>query len=172
MEEAQARVDRPLQDLFDDVRYRLPADTMLLLVRTRPFPDDWVAAWHIECDPTAVALARRHVRAQLARWKVGEETVFSTELIVSELVTNAVRHGGPPLELRLVKDRTLTCEVTDGSPAAPHLRHARTVDEGGRGLFIAAQLSQDWGTRYRVQGKTVWAEQALPLLPEGQAGGL
>ncbi|MYT15782.1 hypothetical protein GTY76_25940 [Streptomyces sp. SID4951] len=112
LEEALARVDRPLQDLFDDIRYR-------------------------------------------------------TEVIVSELLTNAVHYGGSPLELRLVKDRTLTCEVTDGSPAAPHLRHARTVDEGGRGLFIVAQLAQDWGTRYRIQGKTVWAEQALPLMPEG-----
>ncbi|MFI2261695.1 SpoIIE family protein phosphatase [Streptomyces tubercidicus] len=170
LDEALARVDRPLQDLFDDVRYRLPADTMLLLVRTRPFPDDSVAVWHIDADPAAVARARGHVRDQLTRWNVGEEAAFSTEVIVSELLTNAVHYGGSPLELRLVKDRTLTCEVTDGSPAAPHLRHARTVDEGGRGLFIVAQLAQDWGTRYRIQGKTVWAEQALPLMPEGQPG--
>ncbi|WP_275427326.1 SpoIIE family protein phosphatase [Streptomyces sp. NEAU-S7GS2] len=127
LEEALARVDRPLQDLFDDIRYRHPADTMLLLVRTRPFPDDSVAVWHIDADPAAVARARGHVRDQLARWNVGEEAAFSTEVIVSELLTNAVHYGGSPLELRLVKDRTLTCEV----------------------------------------GKTVWAEQALPLMPEG-----
>ncbi|MFF1965036.1 ATP-binding protein [Streptomyces sp. NPDC058232] len=68
------------------------------------------------------------------------------------------------MQLRLIKDRTLTCEVHDGSPSAPHIRHARTVDEGGRGLFISAQLSEDWGVRYTSDtgGKTVWTEQPLP----------
>lgn len=80
---------------------------------------------------------------------------------MSELVTNAVRYGNPPLEMRMINDRALTCEVRDTSPAAPHLRHARTIDEGGRGLFIIAQLAQVWGTRYTADGKTIWTEQAL-----------
>ncbi|WP_267133507.1 ATP-binding protein [Streptomyces sp. RB17] len=82
-------------------------------------------------------------------------------MIVSELVTNAVRYGSPPLRLQLVKDRTLTCKVYDSNPVAPRLHHAQTVDEGGRGLFIVAQLAQNWGVRYRPDGKTVWAEQIL-----------
>ncbi|MFD8954256.1 ATP-binding protein, partial [Streptomyces xanthophaeus] len=62
---------------------------------------------------------------------------------------------------RLIKDRNLTCEVQDASSTSPHLRHARTVDEGGRGLFIVAQLTQQWGIRYTAAGKTVWTEQTL-----------
>ncbi|MFF0050859.1 ATP-binding protein [Streptomyces sp. NPDC005498] len=80
----------------------------------------------------------------------------------AELVANAIRYGVPPMQLRLIKNRTLTCEVHDDSATSPQLRHARTVDEGGRGLFIVAQLAQRWGTRYTAEGKTVWSEQALP----------
>ncbi|NEE12298.1 ATP-binding protein, partial [Streptomyces sp. SID7499] len=83
-------------------------------------------------------------------------------LIVSELVTNAVRYGIPPLRLRLLLDSTLTCEVHDGSPASPHLRHARTVDEGGRGLFIVSRLASHWGARHGPDGKVLWTEQDLP----------
>lgn len=69
------------------------------------------------------------------------------------------------MRLRLINDRMLTCEVRDTSPASPHLLHARTVDEGGRGLFIIAQLADMWGTRYAEDGKTIWTEQALPPSP-------
>nr|WP_265737509.1 SpoIIE family protein phosphatase [Actinacidiphila soli] len=160
--------DRPLQDVRDDILSAFATDagstaTALLLARARRFPADRVATWQIDADPAAVAAARRHVRNQLTTWNVEEETASNTELIVSELVTNAVRHGSPPIELRLINDRTtLTSEVRDTSPAAPHLRHARTIDEGGRGLFIVAQLAQVWGTRYAADGKTIWTEQTLP----------
>lgn len=93
---------------------------------------------------------------------MGEETAFATELIVSELVTNAVRYGAAPVQLRLIKDSTLTCEVSDGGGAAPRIRHARTVDEGGRGLFICQEMSHNWGIRYSGNGKTIWTEQTLP----------
>lgn len=98
-----------------------------------------------------------------------EDTAYAAELIVSELITNAIRYGAPPLRLRLIKNHTLTCEVHDDSATSPQLRHARTVDEGGRGLFIVAQLAQRWGTRYTTEGKTVWSEQTLPHsgLPHG-----
>ncbi|WP_406165551.1 ATP-binding protein [Streptomyces sp. NBC_00996] len=116
-----------------------------------------------------MAVARSRTGRQLAAWGVDDETAFNTELIVSELVTNAVRYGSPPIELRLIHDRTLTCEVRDGGSAAPRLRHAGTVDEGGRGLFITAQLAQAWGTRYTTSGKTIWTQQALPgvAVPDG-----
>ena len=88
--------------------------------------------------------------------------MFVTELVVSELVTNAIRYGTPPIQLRLIRDRTLICEVSDGSSTSPHLRRARTFDEGGRGLLLVAQVSQGWGTRHTGTGKTIWAEQPLP----------
>jgi anti-sigma regulatory factor (Ser/Thr protein kinase) len=91
-----------------------------------------------------------------------EELVFTTELILSELITNAIRYGAAPVRVRLVRDRTLTCEVWDASSTAPHLRYAATTDEGGRGLFLVAQLSEVWGTRYTPEGKVIWAEQVLP----------
>ncbi len=83
--------------------------------------------------------------------------------MVSELVTNAIRYGtgSGSIQLRLIHDRTLICEVSDGSSTSPHLRYARTDDEGGRGLFLVAQIAHRWGTRYADQGKTIWAEQAL-----------
>ena len=158
--------DRPLQDLCDDVAYRMrddtcSADAILLLARTRAFPADRVAGWDLEDGPTAPATAREHVRRRLAGWGVAVDTAFATELTVSELVTNAVRYGSPPVRLRVILDRTLTCEVHDASGTAPRMRHARTVDEGGRGLYIVARLAQNWGTRYTPDGKSVWAELAL-----------
>ncbi|MFF4836926.1 SpoIIE family protein phosphatase [Streptomyces sp. NPDC001315] len=160
--------ERPLQDLCDDIVYALPADlgagdAAVLVARARCFPADRFTAWRFDSEPTAVALARQRTHRQLVAWCVDEETAFNTELIVSELVTNAIRYGSPPVEVRLVNDRSLTCEVCDTGSAAPHLRHARTVDEGGRGLFIAAQLAQAWGTRYTPQGKTIWTEQSFPI---------
>ncbi|MFE6845325.1 SpoIIE family protein phosphatase [Streptomyces sp. NPDC057686] len=162
-----AQTDRSLEDLRDDVLYAFAGGgqagpTALVLARTRPFPADRVAVWQLPDAPTAAATARRLVRGRLVDWHVEEETAFDTELIVSELVTNAVRYGSPPLELRVINDRALTCEVRDSSQSAPHLRHAGVVDEGGRGLFIIAELAQAWGTRYTAGGKTIWTEQALP----------
>jgi PAS domain S-box-containing protein len=166
LREALTRLDRPLRDVRDDVLYRLRDtsglhDVLLLLARTRTFPPDRFATWALDSVPTAAATARHHARDRLALWQVGEETAFATELIVSELVTNALRYGEPPIRLRLIKDATLTCEVSDAGGAAPRLRHARTVDEGGRGLFICAQMSHNWGIRYSAQGKTIWTEQTL-----------
>ncbi|MFG1664051.1 SpoIIE family protein phosphatase [Streptomyces sp. Y7] len=158
--------DRPLQDLCDALVYALPAgmgvhDAAVIVARTRAFPSHRFAAWPLDPDPATVAVARRDTRRQLGTWGLQGETADNTQLIVSELVTNAIRHGTPPLELRLIHDRTLTCEVRDAGSAAPHLRHAGMVDEGGRGLFITAQLAQAWGTRFTTPGKTIWAEQAM-----------
>ncbi|WP_294003137.1 SpoIIE family protein phosphatase [Streptomyces sp.] len=162
-----AHTDRPLQDLCDDILYRLridalPGDAILLLARTHSFPADRVATWPLDDEPTAPAVARRHARRQLADWGVDEDTAYDTQEVVSELVTNALRYGAPPVHLRLINDRKLTCEVHDSGISAPRLRHARTVDEGGRGLFICAQLAQNWGIRYTNDGKTVWTEQTFP----------
>ncbi|WSD73176.1 SpoIIE family protein phosphatase [Streptomyces sp. NBC_01591] len=166
LREAFTKPGRSLQDLCDDVVYNLPDDAhpegaALLLARTGVVPPDRFAIWELAQDRTAPGVARRLVRDRLDGWHLDEETIEATELIVSELVTNAVRYGTPPLRLRLILDRTLTCEVHDSSPVSPHLRHARTVDEGGRGLFIVSQLAAHWGTRYGSDGKTLWTEQEL-----------
>ncbi|MFE6697514.1 SpoIIE family protein phosphatase [Streptomyces sp. NPDC057718] len=170
-----ARPGRSLQQLGDDIVYALPDDTRaagaaLLLARTGTVSDHFVATWDLAQDPTTPATARVLVRDRLQGWGLDEDTVEATELIVSELVTNAVRYGTPPLRLRLLLDSTLTCEVHDGSTAAPHLRHARTVDEGGRGLFIVSRLASHWGARHGPDGKVLWTEQELPDGPPDPAG--
>ncbi|MFE4982031.1 MULTISPECIES: ATP-binding protein [unclassified Streptomyces] len=87
---------------------------------------------------------------------------FAVSVVVSELVTNAIRYGAAPITLRLIRgERTLICEVTDGAPTAPHLRHAKAVDEGGRGLQICGSLADSWGVRYVGGGKALWAEFAI-----------
>jgi serine phosphatase RsbU (regulator of sigma subunit)/anti-sigma regulatory factor (Ser/Thr protein kinase) len=132
-------------------------DVALLLARTRTLGDRQVAAWDLDADPAAVAGARSSVARQLSAWGL-EELDFTAELVVSELVTNAIRYGRPPIRLRLIRDRALLCEVSDDSSTTPHLRRARDFDEGGRGLLLVAQLAEHWGTRHARHGKTVWAE--------------
>ncbi|MGW7090775.1 SpoIIE family protein phosphatase [Streptomyces sp. NPDC054874] len=136
-------------------------DTALLLVRTRELDAGRVADWELTAEAVSVGRARELATGQLEAWGL-EELVFATQLVVSELVTNAVRYAGGPLGLRIVRDRTLVCEVADTGHTSPHLRHSAADDEGGRGLFIVAQLVQRWGTRYTPTGKTIWTEQALP----------
>ncbi|MFF9817355.1 SpoIIE family protein phosphatase [Streptomyces sp. NPDC014006] len=145
-------------------------DVALLLARTQGLPSTQVATWDIPADPSLVAPIRKQVVDQLAAWSLSD-TTFTAELVVSELVTNAIRYGAPPIRLRLIHDdTTLICEVSDTNHSAPHLRRAKTWDEGGRGLLLVAQLTQRWGSRHTTEGKTIWAE--LGLLEEGLAEGL
>ncbi|MGW4755602.1 ATP-binding SpoIIE family protein phosphatase [Streptomyces chartreusis] len=132
-------------------------DVALLLARTRSLGADRVATWELEADPAVVAPARSDVSRKLTDWGL-EELAFVAELVVSELVTNAIRYGRPPIRLRLIHDRSLLCEVSDAGSTTPHLRRARVFDEGGRGLLLVAQLAGQWGTRHARRGKTVWAE--------------
>ncbi|MFF4143974.1 SpoIIE family protein phosphatase [Streptomyces sp. NPDC001698] len=148
------------------LRHLLPEapdhDVALLMARLHVLPPDSTAVWELPADPEAVGRAREMVTAQLNAWDL-EELAFTTELIASELVTNSIRYAGGPVGLRLIRDQVLICEVSDPSQTQPRLRRARLTDEGGRGLFLIAQLSQRWGSRYTHRGKTIWTEQPLPV---------
>ncbi|MEU2489940.1 SpoIIE family protein phosphatase [Streptomyces sp. NPDC007883] len=159
--------DRAISELLPDGTTN--DDTALLLVRTRELDDRRVAVWSLPAEPVAAGRARELVANRLRDWGL-DELVFTTELIASELVTNAVRYAEGPLHLRLIHDRTLVCEVADAGHTAPHLRHSADDDEGGRGLFIVAQLVQRWGTRYGKDGKAIWTEQALPASSRPRPG--
>jgi PAS domain S-box-containing protein len=160
-----ARPATPLDALCDSALDTLRPqpdgdDVALLLIRARGLGQDSLASWDLPSDTAVVAQARQSARDRLGAWGL-EDLAFVTELVVSELVTNAIRYAAGPIRLRLIKNQTLTCEVSDGSSTSPHLRRARLSDEGGRGLLLVAQLTERWGTRYTHTGKTIWAEQPI-----------
>ncbi|MGW8742395.1 SpoIIE family protein phosphatase [Streptomyces sp. NPDC055794] len=157
--------DTSLEELRNDILAAAPGagtsprGAILLLARTHRLDEDHVHTWDLPADPAIVATARSLVQRQLTVWGLEEEG-FVTELVVSELVTNAIRYADGPIHLRVIRDHhALICEVSDSSTTAPHLRYARSSDEGGRGLFLIAELTQRWGTRFSETGKTIWTEQ-------------
>ncbi|MFD7431490.1 SpoIIE family protein phosphatase [Streptomyces sp. NPDC059818] len=136
-------------------------DVALLIARTHLLDPGRVADWDVPDDPTAVSGIRAQAARVVNEWGL-QDAAYSAELIVSELVTNAIRYGSPPIRLRLLyDDDTLICEVADAGSTAPHVRRAAATDEGGRGLFIIARLAHRWGTRYTARGKVIWVEQSL-----------
>ncbi|MFF3946797.1 SpoIIE family protein phosphatase [Streptomyces sp. NPDC001902] len=163
---ALAEPDRALEDLCDRATESFMGqascdDVTLLLVRTYSLDTSRSASWTLPAHEGASRRARQLVGSQLAAWGL-DELADSTKLIVSELVTNAVRYGSGPISLRLKRHQGLTTEVSDAEVCAPHVRSARTTDENGRGLFLVTQLSRRWGARPAPHGKVVWAEQDLP----------
>ncbi|WP_442819832.1 SpoIIE family protein phosphatase [Streptomyces sp. NBC_00841] len=154
--------EQACQAVLDALLPARPSDDIALLVaRTRLLDPDRVADWDVPSEPTAVAPLRAACARQLESWGL-DQVAFTAELILSELVTNAIRYGTEPIRLRLLYDRdSLICEVSDGSSTSPHLRRAATTDEGGRGLFLVAHFARRWGTRYTARGKVIWTEQSL-----------
>lgn len=136
-------------------------DVALLIARTRSLAADRVVCWALPDGPIAAAEARHRATEQLSTWHL-DELSMTTELLVSELVGNVVRHAKGPTRLRLLYGRTLICEVSDGSLTTPRIRRAAETDEGGRGLQLVAALSDRWGMRFTATGKCIWTEQALP----------
>ncbi|MER7110572.1 SpoIIE family protein phosphatase [Streptomyces sp. NPDC000229] len=134
-------------------------DIALLVARTNLLDRTRVADWDVPRDPSAVARVRAACGRQLEEWGL-EEVGFTTELMLSELITNAIRYGSEPIHVRMLYERCLICEVSDGSSTSPHLRRAATTDEGGRGLFLVSQFAERWGTRYTPTGKVMWTEQS------------
>ncbi|MET8946721.1 SpoIIE family protein phosphatase [Streptomyces sp. NPDC004542] len=162
---------QPLEDVCDHVLNTLDThhgedDIALLMARVQGLPAKSVGDWTLPREPRSVGRAREYARGQLLSWDL-EPLVDTTELLVSELVTNALRYGEGEIRLRLLLDRTLVCEVWDAGLVQPRRRRARDTDEGGRGLQLVGLLSAAWGSRRTPQGKTVWFE--LPL-PDGETG--
>ncbi|WP_406729695.1 ATP-binding protein [Streptomyces sp. GD-15H] len=121
--------------------------------------------WTFPADPGAVGTARSTVRAQLQGWGIDGVGDLAA-LLVSELVTNALRHATGPIGVCLSRpsgpDGVLRVEVSDPLPDLPHERVARPEDEGGRGLQLVACTARRWGTRPGDAGKTVWFELTVP----------
>ncbi|MFI2376057.1 SpoIIE family protein phosphatase [Streptomyces sp. NPDC018964] len=156
----------PLEDVCDHVLDTLGThhgedDIALLMARVQGLPAESVGDWTLPREPRSVGRAREYARAQLLAWDM-EPLVDTTELLVSELVTNALRYGEGEIRLRLLLDRTLVCEVWDSGLVQPRRRRARDTDEGGRGLQLVGLLSAAWGSRRTPRGKTVWFELPLP----------
>ncbi|GGZ42024.1 hypothetical protein GCM10010387_40350 [Streptomyces inusitatus] len=157
----------PLEALCDDVLDMLGPgdrddDIALLAARFDGIAPSDVAYWFLEPEDAAPGRARRLARRALARWGL-EELSDAVELLVSEVVTNAVRYAERPVTLRLLKTDVLRCEVGDDSPQLPRQRKARDTDEGGRGLFLVNRLARRWGATRLSSGKVVWFE--LPTRP-------
>ncbi|MFJ9712873.1 SpoIIE family protein phosphatase [Streptomyces sp. NPDC101234] len=167
LERAPASLEETCDGLVHALLPSRPADDVALLVaRTLGLDADHVATLDLPSDPAVVSDARAFASDLLSAWGL-EEMAFTTELVVSELVTNAIRYGQSPIQLRMILQSTLTCEVSDASGTAPHLRRARDFDEGGRGLLLVAQLTERWGTRHNREGKVIWAEQLIPSAVAG-----
>ncbi|WP_046500312.1 ATP-binding SpoIIE family protein phosphatase [Streptomyces odonnellii] len=154
-----------------NVREGRKDDVALLMARLNGIPDSDVAEYELALDPREVGRARRLVRDRLLGWSL-PDAVETAELMVSELVTNAMNHArSQRVGLRLVRTDALLCEVTDDTPAPAALLSARPDDESGRGLRVVSTLAHEWGTSSTAYGKTVWFEQTLTRKAPGRHHG-
>ncbi|MEV8478660.1 SpoIIE family protein phosphatase [Streptomyces sp. NPDC051173] len=156
----------PLEPLCDEVLGMLGPgdrddDIALLAARFEGIAPSDVAYWFLDPRPQTARQARRLARRALARWGL-DELSDAVELLVSEVITNAVRYAERPISLRLLRTDVLRCEVGDDVPQLPRLRQARPSDEGGRGLYLVNRLARRWGATRLSTGKVVWFEMALP----------
>jgi serine phosphatase RsbU (regulator of sigma subunit) len=157
---------RPVEDLCKGILSGAYADTQrddiaVLMARLSRINPGHQETWTLPSELTSAGKARGLVREPLERWEL-DDLLPVTQLLVSELVTNAIRYTDGDVTMRLVLENSLTLEVLDSSPALPRLRHAARDDERGRGLQIVSQLSHRWGARRTPSGKVVWCEQQLP----------
>ncbi|MGP8299374.1 SpoIIE family protein phosphatase [Streptomyces inhibens] len=156
----------PLEPLCDEVLDMLGPgdrddDIALLAARFDGIAPSDVAYWYLDPKAQTAGQARRLARRALARWGLDELT-DQLELLVSEVVTNAVRYAERPITLRLLRTDVLRCEVGDDVPQLPRLRQARPSDEGGRGLYLVNRMARRWGATRLSMGKVVWFELSMP----------
>ncbi|MXM63854.1 hypothetical protein GR925_10435 [Streptomyces sp. HUCO-GS316] len=126
--------------------------------------------WMLPWSPMACAQARSAIRDVLARWDLSG-LVPTTELLVSELVSNALRHAVGPLGLTLEGVPDVRCLVSDGSRAIPRPTDAGPEEETGRGLALVDMLAARWGWEQRPVGKSVWFELSVGTDPLGWGRG-
>ncbi|WP_327177736.1 SpoIIE family protein phosphatase [Streptomyces sp. NBC_01335] len=155
----------PLEALCDDVLDMLGPgdrddDIALLAARFDGIAPNDVAYWSLDPEDSAPGRARRLARGAMERWDMDADLSDEVELLVSEVVTNAVRYAERPVTLRLLRTDILRCEVGDDSPQLPRQRRARETDENGRGLFLVNRLARRWGATRLSSGKVVWFEMA------------
>ena len=113
-------------------------------------------------ETNAVARARSFVSTTLRAWAAPEDAADTIQLLASELVTNAIVHGLPPIELRLRRTaQEILLEVLDGANFIPRKLRPTPDDEHGRGLQLVALLADRWGTRVTEQGKAMWCVTGL-----------
>ncbi|MCW2941961.1 MAG: domain S-box protein [Actinomycetia bacterium] len=156
----------PLEPACDAVLAALvpekrPQDITLLAVGLDGIPESDVASWGLESEARAVPYARAQTRETLRAWGLGE-LIEVVELLVSELVTNALKHGAGAIGLRLVRGSALLCEVADDGHELPFVCDAEDTDESGRGMQLVSMLAERWGTHRAESGKVVWFEHLLP----------
>ena len=157
---------RSPEEVCDTVLERLHTDDRnddlaLLIARFDGIPPQDVMSWSLDLDPEEVGRARRLVREQLGQWGL-QELAETTALLVSELVTNALRVAGNRVQLQLMRVDKLLVEVSDDDHNLPSLEPSEALDEDGRGLSLVSQLSARWGTSRKAVGKVVWFELPLP----------
>jgi serine phosphatase RsbU (regulator of sigma subunit)/anti-sigma regulatory factor (Ser/Thr protein kinase) len=137
-------------------------DIAVLIAKLRRIPEDHRLCFQLESDYAAVRHARSLIRDPLKRWGL-EDLIDSSELLVSELVTNAIKYAKGEVSLRLILEPdSLVCEVHDSSPALPRVLQVDKDAENGRGLHVVSQVAAKWGMRRTATGKVVWCEQLVP----------
>ena len=135
-------------------------DIALLLARVHTLTADHFATAELPGHPSSVREARDLVSTALTRWGL-PALIDTTELLISEMVTNAVQHGHGTVQVRLLYGTTLVCEVSDHSPVTPLVRSPHLLEDAGRGMQLIGWLAQRWGSRHVPGGKVVWCELAL-----------
>jgi serine phosphatase RsbU (regulator of sigma subunit)/anti-sigma regulatory factor (Ser/Thr protein kinase) len=137
-------------------------DIAVLIAKLRRIPEDHRVCFQLEPEHSAVRHARSLIRDPLKRWGL-EDLIDSSELLVSELVTNAIKYANGEVLLRLILEpESLVCEVHDSSPALPRVLQVDKDAENGRGLHVVSQMASRWGVRRTPGGKVVWCEQLVP----------
>ncbi|MFF4650276.1 SpoIIE family protein phosphatase [Streptomyces sp. NPDC001380] len=160
---------RTPEEACDTVLARLHSDdrkddVALLVARFDGVAPQDVVTWRLRVDLAEVARARTLVRDQLAAWRL-DGLADTAQLLVSELVTNALRVARDSVQLQLIQVDKLLVEVSDDDHNLPSLEPSGHLDEDGRGLSLVSQLSSRWGTARKAVGKVVWFELPLPHRP-------